>query len=84
MLKRIAGLVFIAGALLALSGCALVQKGLDQVTPEFSIGVYKDGLGGVTIGVKLEKNKNAAELTPAPSADAPAAEEKETPKGEEK
>lgn len=53
-----------------LSGCALIQKGLEQITPEISVGVYKDGVGGVTIGVKLEKNKNAAELTPAPSGDA--------------
>ena len=71
-------LVVALGAVLCMSGCALVQKGLDAVTPEISVGVYKDGVGGVTIGVKLEKNKPEAKAEDAP---APVVEE---PKGEEK
>jgi hypothetical protein len=58
--------VLLAGLL---SGCALIQKGLEAVTPEISVGIWKDNGSGVTIGVKLEKNKTAPELTPAPAAD---------------
>jgi hypothetical protein len=74
-MKTIAKLVVLLAVLL-LSGCSLIQKGLEQITPEISVGIYKDGVGGVTVGVKLQKNPNAPELTPAqPKADEPKKED---------
>lgn len=53
MLKKWAGLVFVAGALLALCGCASIRSAIHEFTPEISVGVFKDGGSGVTVGVKL-------------------------------
>jgi hypothetical protein len=71
MKRALQAIVVLAVGLL--SGCALIQKGLEQITPEISVGVYRDGVGGVTIGVKLEKNKNVE--TTAPADESPVVEE---------
>lgn len=46
-------IALIAGALLALCGCTSIKSAIHEFTPEVSVGVYKDGGSGVTIGVKL-------------------------------
>lgn len=56
-MKRLAWIALVAAGALSMSGCATVNKVLNTVTPEISVGVYKDGVGGITVGVKLEKAK---------------------------
>jgi hypothetical protein len=53
MRRRSLLLALIAGALLALGGCASIRSAVHEFTPEISVGVFKDGGSGVTVGVKL-------------------------------
>jgi len=54
-MKRIIWLALITAGALSFSGCSTVSKVLDTVTPEISVGIFKDGVGGINIGVKLSK-----------------------------
>jgi hypothetical protein len=53
MRTKWAGLILITSALLALGGCASIKSAIHEFTPEISVGVFKDGGSGVTVGVKL-------------------------------
>ena len=81
-MRKLLRLVFIAGSLLALGGCAQVTKFVHEFTPEVSVGVFKDNGSGVTVGVKLGGSTTAA-TAPSP-VDKTEENKDQTPKEETK